>query len=211
MSAENKPGITLAANGPYIVKRLSSLSNQNGPIEIEETIALCRCGKSSNKPFCDGTHAKIGFSTDNTESHLENKCDAYVGQKITIYDNRSICAHAGICTDDLASVFQRKQEPWIDADAASVDEIIALVEKCPSGALSYSIENAEPAMQGGDATIFIAPNGPYVVSSCPELHVTKWGEGALKEQFTLCRCGASKNKPFCDGSHWSIEFIDEEN
>ena len=211
MRKDKKPSISLAHNGPYIVKDLTNFSSQKGSIETEETIALCRCGKSSNKPYCDGTHAKIGFSTDNTETHLDNKVDDYAGQKITIRDNRSICAHAGVCTDNLASVFRMKQEPWIDPDAASVEEIIAVIQKCPSGALSYSLENTENPDQDQEPAIFIAPNGPYVVSGCPDLLDTIWREGASKQQYTLCRCGASKNKPYCDGSHWSIEFTDDDN
>jgi len=211
MSKDKKPNINLVPNGPYIVKDLVNFTSQKGPIKTEETIALCRCGKSSNKPYCDGTHAKIGFSTENTEKHLVNKCDDYAGQKITIHDNRSICAHAGVCTDNLASVFRMKQEPWIDPDAASVDEIIAVIQKCPSGALSYSIENTEKPEQNQEPSIFIAPNGPYVVSGCPDLLNANWREGASKQQYTLCRCGASKNKPYCDGSHWSIEFLDDDN
>ena len=211
MSTENEPGISLAPDGPYIVKGLTNFSSQKGPIETEETMALCRCGKSSNKPFCDGSHVKIGFSTDNTEPHLDNKCDDYAGQKITIHDNRSICAHAGVCTDKLASVFRMKQEPWIDPDAADVEEIVAIIEKCPSGALSFTLENAESTDRNLKPSIFIAPNGPYVVSGCPDLHDANWREGASKQQYTLCRCGASKNKPYCDGSHWSIGFTDEDN
>lgn len=137
MTTVKKPSISLAPNGPYIVTGLEHFSDQNGSINTEETIALCRCGKSSNKLYCDGTHASIGFSSDNTEQHLENKCDEYPGEKITIHDNRSICAHAGVCTDKLASVFRLKQEPWIDADAATVKEVIAVINQCPSGALSF--------------------------------------------------------------------------
>lgn len=219
MSNENKPSIDLAANGPYIVKFLSSFSNQKGMIESKETIALCRCGKSLTKPYCDGTHAKIGFSTENTEEHLADKVDDYAGKNISIHDNRSICAHAGVCTDNLASVFRMKQEPWIDPDAASVEEIVAVIQKCPSGALSFTLEDKESTDQNQEPAIipaifpaiFIAPNGPYVVSGCPDLLNTKWREGASKQQYTLCRCGASKNKPYCDGSHWSIEFTDEDN
>lgn len=210
MSKENKLSINLAPNGPYIVKGLKNFSSQKGAIEADETIALCRCGKSSNKPYCDGTHAKIGFNTDNTEQGLEDKCDAYVGQKITIHDNRSLCAHAGVCTDNLASVFRMKQEPWIDADAAEVAEIIAVIQKCPSGALSFTLENSERSAVNSEAAIFIAPNGPYVVSGCPDMNAN-WRAGASQQQYTLCRCGASKNKPFCDGSHWTIEFTDSDN
>ena len=58
-----KPNITLTPDGPYLVKDLENFANQSGPIETKKTLALCRCGGSANKPFCDGTHAKIGFSS----------------------------------------------------------------------------------------------------------------------------------------------------
>ena len=211
MSSEKKPSITSALDGPYMVKDLKNFANQKGPIETKETMALCRCGGSANKPYCDGTHAKIGFSSAKLEGRVEDKRENYVGEKITIHDNRGICAHAGRCTDSLASVFRLKEEPWIHPDAASADEIIATIQKCPSGALSYSVDDVEHRDRDGEPTIFVAPNGPYVVSGGPDLLDTIWGEAASKEYFTLCRCGGSKNKPFCDGTHWYNKFTDDKN
>ena len=211
VSPEKKPTISPAPDGPYLVKDLKHFANQKGPIETKETMALCRCGGSENKSFCDGTHKQIGFSSAKLEGRIEDKRDNYVGEKITIHDNRGICAHAGRCTDGLASVFRLKQEPWIIPDAESRDKIIATIKTCPSGALSYSIEDVEYGGNGGEAAIFVAPNGPYVVSGGPNLPDTPQGEGASKDHFTLCRCGGSKNKPFCDGTHWYNEFTDEKN
>ncbi len=211
MSSENEPSITPTPDGPYLVKGLRNFANQKGPIETKETMALCRCGGSANKPFCDGTHAKIGFSSAKLEGRVEDKRDNYKGKKITIHDNRGICAHAGRCTDSLASVFRLKEEPWVHPDAASADEIIATIQKCPSGALSYSVDDVEHRNREGEPTIFVAPNGPYVVSGGPDLLDTTQGEGAAKEHFTMCRCGGSKNKPFCDGTHWYNKFTDDKN
>ena len=212
MSSDNRPSITLAPDGPYIVKALSRLSNKKGSIECKETMALCRCGASANKPFCDGTHAKIGFTSARLDERTEDRKQSYKGQKITIHDNRGICAHAGVCTDNLSAVFRMKQEPWIDPGAASVEDIIDTIRHCPSGALSYTVGNIETNDDAGsDPNVFVAPNGPYVVSAGDGLLDTTWGEGASKRQYTLCRCGASKNKPFCDGSHWGVGFVDEEN
>jgi CDGSH-type Zn-finger protein len=211
MGSQKKPNIKPTPNGPHLVNDLKSFANRKGPIETEETMALCRCGGSANKPFCDGTHAKIGFSSEKLEGRVEDKRDNYVGEKITIHDNRGICAHAGRCTDGLASVFRLKEEPWIHPDAASRDEIIATIQQCPSGALSYSIDDVEHRDREGEPTIFVAPNGPYVVSGEPDLLDTPRGEGASKEHFTLCRCGGSKNKPFCDGTHWYNKFTDDKN
>ncbi|VAW51164.1 hypothetical protein MNBD_GAMMA05-1018 [hydrothermal vent metagenome] len=211
MSENEKTTISPAPDGPLMVNELSNLSNQNGAVKTEETIALCRCGKSANKPFCDGAHVKVGFVSENQEKGLSDQCDNYVGKNITIHDNRRLCAHAGVCTNNLAAVFRMKQEPWINADAAETAEIIAVIQKCPSGALSFTVDAKKNVVEYSAAAIFIAPNGPYVVKGCPELNSVSWGEGALQQQYALCRCGASKNKPFCDGSHWSVEFVDEKN
>jgi len=211
MSEDKRASISPAANGPYIVKNITNFSNKKGSIDSEPTMALCRCGQSANKPFCDGAHIGAGFSSENNETLLENKCDEYSGLKITIYDNRSICAHAGVCTDNLAIVFRMKQEPWIDPDAAEVENIIDVIKRCPSGALSYKLSTGEKMSQQENAKVFVAPNGPYVVCGCPDLQDANWREGASEQQYTLCRCGASKNKPYCDGSHWGVEFTDNEN
>lgn len=213
MSEQNnsRPNITPTPDGPYLVKDLENFANQNGPIDTMNTLALCRCGGSANKPFCDGTHAKIGFSSAKLDGRVEDKLENYESEQITIHDNRGICAHAGRCTDGLPSVFRLKQEPWIDVNAARSEEIIAVIGKCPSGALSYSVEGVEHRDREGEPAIFVAPNGPYVVSGAPELLETPRGEGASTEHFDLCRCGGSKNKPFCDGTHWHIKFKDDKN
>jgi len=211
MNSEKKPSITPSPDGPYLVKDLKNFANQKGLIETKEMMALCRCGGSANKPYCDGTHSKIGFSSAKIAGAVEEIRENYLGKKITIHDNRGICAHAGLCTDGLASVFRLKEEPWIHPDAESVDEIIATIQKCPSGALSYSIDDIEHGDQNVEPSIFVAPNGPYVVSGEPDLVDTVQGEGASREHFTICRCGSSKNKPFCDGTHWGINFIDDKN
>ena len=211
MSSDNKSTITPMLNGPYVIKNLNHFTNQNEKIETKETMTLCRCGASNNKPFCDGEHLKIGFTSEKHNDHVEDKRQSYKGKNITIHDNRGICAHAGYCTGELAAVFRFEEGQGIDPDSASVDEIIAIIEKCPSGALNYSIDDEEHIELKGELKVFIAPNGPYVVSGECELLDTTWCEGALHNQFTLCRCGGSKNKPFCDGTHWYINFTDDKN
>ena len=206
-----RPSITPTANGPYLVRGLKDLSSRKGPLETKPAMALCRCGGSANKPFCDGTHAKIGFSSGKLEGRTEDKRLSYQGEDITIHDNRGMCAHSGRCTDALPSVFRLHQEPWIDPKAASRGRIMATVRTCPSGALSYSVDGME--YQGGEKepAIFVSPNGPYVVTGGPELLETVLGDGASSDRLTLCRCGGSKNKPFCDGTHWHLGFKDDNN
>ena len=208
MSADKKakPVITPTPDGPYVVKELENFSAAKGPLECKPTMALCRCGGSSNKPFCDGTHATNGFSSQKLEDRVKDKREDYVKGDLTIHDNRGICAHAGRCTDGLPSVWRLKTEPWIDPEGADDEKIIATIKQCPSGALSYSLQGREHRDHDGDPAIFIAPNGPYVITGGVDLADTVRGEGASTEHFDLCRCGGSKNKPFCDGAHWYRKF-----
>lgn len=211
MNSEERPSIKPTPDGPYMVKNLQRFSNQKEAIDTGATMALCRCGGSANKPFCDGTHAKIGFSSAKLEGRVADKRENYEGGKVTIHDNRGICAHAGNCTDGRPSVFRLKQEPWIDAKAAPAEKIVETIRKCPSGALSYTVDGVEHRDREVLALIFVFPNGPYVVTGGPQLLDTPLGEGGSTEHFTLCRCGGSKNKPFCDGSHWYNDFSDDKN
>jgi len=209
---DSKPTIECAPNGPYIVENLENLQDsKGGRIPTKPVVALCRCGGSANKPFCDGTHSKIGFSGAKLSDGGKDVRKNHVGKKITIHDNRSICSHAGFCTDRLNSVFRLKTEPWIDPGAAPVEEIIETIKKCPSGALSYSIEGIEFKDQDREPMAMVSKDGPYYITGGVELTGEPRGAGASEEHYTLCRCGGSKNKPFCDGTHWRIGFKDEKN
>ncbi len=201
------PTIQCKSNGPYLVKDLELLRNANGErITTESVIALCRCGGSKKKPFCDGTHKTNGFSGERVTDGSADRRESYKGRRITIHDNRAICSHAGLCSDKLASVFRYGKEPWIDPDGAEVEAIVAAVNRCPSGALGYSLEGAEAKPAARAPAITVSKDGPYAVEGGVQLADQRWGEGASTEHYTLCRCGASKNKPFCDGTHWSIGF-----
>jgi CDGSH-type Zn-finger protein len=198
-------------DGPFVIEGLTDLRNRKGPLETQPRMALCRCGESSNKPFCDGTHAKVGFSSAKLDGRPADKRYNYAGSENTIHDNRGICAHAARCTEGLPAVFKLGTEPWIDPNGASASRIREVIKNCPSGALSVTVGGVEHRDGEGDPAVFIAPNGPYVVSGGPELLETPRGEGVSTEHCTLCRCGGSKNKPFCDGTHWHNKFIDDKN
>ena len=204
-----RPTITPTHNGPYRVDDLERLRTSGGELlPVRATVFLCRCGGSRNKPFCDGTHAKIGF-TDRRETRKQiDRRRAYVGREITINDNRAICAHAGFCTDALKGVFASRRKPWIMPDEAGVEEIVATVLRCPSGALSYTIDGIELGDQERQPTISVSKDGPYYVTGGIALEHPKGLHGPSREHYALCRCGHSKNKPFCDGTHWAIEFRD---
>ena len=223
-----KPKIVPLPNGPYYLindmepKIVENLQNSRGePLSTVRGVALCRCGASNNKPFCDGTHGTIGFSSENKDTATSNggniirdKRKSYVGKKITIHDNRKICSHAAECVNNLPSVFRLNARPWIDPDSAGVEEIINTVRKCPSGALSYSLDDVEYKDQNErKPMVTVSKDGPCVVTGGIELigDNIRFGDGASKEHYTLCRCGASNNKPFCDGMHKVINFKDNKN
>jgi CDGSH-type Zn-finger protein len=206
-------------NGPYYyftdfeTKVVDGIVNSRGEemCNLKGT-ALCRCGASDNKPFCVGTHGEIGFSDrKETDGHLDQRVN-YVGKEITIHDNRGICSHVGFCTDSLPSVFKLGAEPWIDPNGASKDEIIKTIEECPSGALSYSLEGVEHRDQEREPLVTVAKDGPYFVTGGIQIvgHANR-AEAVSNEHCTLCRCGSSKNKPFCDGTHWHTGFKDDQN
>ena len=223
-----KPMIRPLPNGPYYLindtepKVVENLKNFKGEsLSTTVGIALCRCGKSKNKPFCDGTHSIIGFSSQNVNLNendtnkltIKNKRRDYVGKEITIHDNRKICSHAKECVNNLPSVFKLGSKPWIDSDGSKMQDIINTVRKCPSGALSYSIDGIEyrDPKEQRDPILTVLKNGPYYITGGIDLigENIEFGEGASKEHYTLCRCGASENKPFCDGTHRTINFKDE--
>ena len=208
MMKVKKISISTALNGPLVVKNLKSLTEANGNIYKEEknVSALCRCGSSKNKPFCDGTHGKINWSSEKKEGRQPRKVDNYKGKKITIHDDRGICSHAGFCTDGLPKVFQMGVEPWINPDAENVGKIIQTIKKCPSGALSYSIDGVLYNKYSEHPEIQITEDGPYFIKGSIELNDADHPES--EEHFALCRCGKSKNKPFCDGQHWYVKFSD---
>jgi CDGSH-type Zn-finger protein len=172
---------------------------------------LCRCGGSKNKPFCDGTHVKKGFTDEKEDDRVPDKLDDYKGKKITIHDNRGVCAHRGYCTDNAPTVFRSGKEPWIDPDGADAEETKKVIKTCPSGALSYTKDGTLYKDQDREPAITTSKDGSYDVVGGPELKDPSGSSTESKEHYTLCRCGGSKNKPFCDGQHWYIKFKDSKN
>jgi CDGSH-type Zn-finger protein/truncated hemoglobin YjbI len=212
-----EPEVRVALHGPYLVTNSKHFTNWLGE-ELPPTpqLALSRCGQSSMKPYCDGTHAETGFSGVKDAKRVSDKRDHYQGHQIEVFDNRGICAHSGFCTDRLASVFRVGQEPFVTPSGARLDEIIQSVRACPSGALSYAMDGVEARHQvdqNRPASIEVSKDGPYRITGALSL-VDEHGsdisraEGSSREHFSLCRCGHSQNKPFCSGMHWSIQFKD---
>lgn len=197
--------IKISKNGPYVVTNLEGLKDIDGCIGRigEPAVALCRCGESKSKPFCDGTHGRIDFSGEKLEERVPRKLDDYVGMEITIHDDRGICSHAGFCTDGLPKVFRMRTEPWIEPNGASFEEIVETIRKCPSGALSYTVNNIKYDEYYDKPEIELAENGPLLVKGSIILEDEDKPE--TTDHYALCKCGHSKNKPFCSGQHWCLK------
>jgi Uncharacterized conserved protein len=205
--------IRVSKDGPYVVTGLSEIkeSTTRNVTVADPAVALCRCGASKTKPFCDGTHGKIAFSGEKSPDRVPRQLDTYVGQEITIYDDRGICSHAGFCTDGLPKVFRMGVEPWIDPDAEVKELIIETIKKCPSGALSYSIDGVRVDTFTDVEALQLDEDGPYHVRGGISLDLGDTPESEQpesKEHCSLCRCGHSQNKPFCSGQHWYEKFVD---
>jgi hypothetical protein len=108
-------------------------------------------------------------------------------------------------------VFTHGRTPWIDPDQAAAEDIVAVINRCPSGALRYTVNGEVGPRHAEPVSIHIRRNGPYEVKGSVALRTSFWCESASREIYSLCRCGASRNKPFCDGSHWRVKFTDEHN
>ena len=219
LQAELERSIRTAANGPYLVTNVERLRDWLGrDLPVRPQLALCRCGASAIKPYCDGSHARVGFSDQKSPDRVPDRRDTYVGLQVTVYDNRGICQHSGFCTDRLATAFRTDQEPFVAPSAGRMDEIIRAVRDCPSGALSYGVDGVEApeAVDWHDQrepAIEVSKDGPYrVTGSLPlrdaDLRDAPRAEGSSREHYALCRCGQSQNKPFCSGMHWYVDFHD---
>ena len=206
-------------NGPYLVANVQRLTDWLGDLLCAPPqIALCRCGQSASKPFCDGSHADSGFTDAKDPDRVPDRRDTYVGQQVTILDNRGICQHSGYCSDRLATAFRVGEEPFVAPSGGRMDELIRAVRDCPSGALSYALDGVE-AREDVDyhgtrePAIEVSKDGPYRITGAIALVGADAGDeprnaGASLEHYALCRCGHSQNKPFCSGMHWYVDFKD---
>ena len=134
----------------------------------------------------------------------------YTNGEITIVWKPSICAHSTICTG-LGDVFNPKARPWINAEGATTEQIAQQIDKCPSGALSYyyNDDKNKPVEMVGDTKVEVSPNGPLLIYGNFTIKHKDGNEEEKHKVTALCRCGASGNKPYCDGSHVKASFTDE--
>lgn len=200
--AEDTPSIEERENGPLIAKNCPRLTDADGnAVEEKPLYALCRCGQSKNKPFCDGSHNDAGFESRGGEPAGRDRVIAYEGTEVTVYYNPLLCSHAAECGRLASNIFNPEQKPWVQPDNGTRAEVEAVVTACPSSALTMSDPGGSPTHLVADTPgISIQKDGPYWVRDIPSPEGPA-GEEASPRKYVLCRCGLSGNKPYCDGSH----------
>lgn len=217
MSDDQK--ITVADAGPYIVSGEIPLTvktpvmSEHGepltwktdpPTGAKDRYALCRCGASANKPYCDGSHTSTEWdATDNAPAGTyEERAKSYGGEGIEMFDDRPICVHAGFCGNKVTNVWKMAAKT---GDSRIRAEAMAMIERCPSGALSYSVDGEviEPDLP---VEVAVIPDGPLWASGRIQVSHADGTELEVRNRVTLCRCGHSASKPLCDGSHKEAGF-----
>jgi CDGSH-type Zn-finger protein len=220
-----RPRVAVQPDGPYfvtgplpVVRRRPIQSEHGEPLTWQTTArlaereryALCRCGQSEAKPYCDGTHARVGF--DGTEHPPAEGYDArattYAGTRLVVRDDRRVCVHAGFCGNRVTNVWKMMSG---DATQDSVvrGQVMAMVERCPSGALTYRLDeegqDVEPELA---AEVGVIDDGPLWVTGSVSVVGSDGQVLEVRNRVTLCRCGESATKPLCDGRHTQAGFID---
>ena len=131
----------------------------------------------------------------------------YTNGELTIVWQPAKCIHAGVCASMLPEVYNPKERPWIKMENANTRELIEQISECPSGALSYFMNDAgEPKKENAEIKAEVLENGPLIIYG--KLKITGAdGKFEIREPTTaFCRCGFSGNKPYCDGAHVKADF-----
>jgi CDGSH-type Zn-finger protein/nucleotide-binding universal stress UspA family protein/nitrite reductase/ring-hydroxylating ferredoxin subunit len=213
------PEITVTPDGPYevagdlpITPKRTITSEAGEPLTWatgdefahDSPIRLCRCGHSTNKPFCDDSHLTVDFDgteTASTEAFFARH-KTYEGPGLTVHRVGSLCEHASFCANKSTDWHQMLPDT---GDTNVRAQVIGMVEHCPSGALVYEIDGeiVEP-----DIPRAISPveDGPLWVTGGVTIGGSNGTPLESRNRVTLCRCGHSKNKPLCDGTHATVGF-----
>jgi CDGSH-type Zn-finger protein len=215
--------VVVTHNGPYRVEggvpliRTAVVETARGePIAWDvgpsfvtaETYELCRCGHSSTKPFCDSTHERIGFEGEETADRgpilQRRQTSEHAG--IVLYDDLSLCAKHGFCRNVRTGVWEMLEE----ADDPNVrNEMIAMVHRCPSGRLVVArAPEQRPIEPELKLSIGVEPSGSLWIRGGIPVVSEDGSPYEVRNRQTLCRCGGSSNKPFCDGTHRNNGFAD---
>jgi CDGSH-type Zn-finger protein len=172
-----------------------------------ERYTLCRCGKSRNKPYCDGAHILQRFNGTETASNepcLENVKE-YLGPELKLTDRRELCVGAAFCVRDAGI-----KNLVVYSDRPGFKEIaIEEAANCPSGRLVVWDKQGNPIEPDYEPSIVITEHknglsGPLWIRGEVEIESADGIIYEKRNRVTLCRCGKSLNKPFCDGSHFDI-------
>jgi uncharacterized Fe-S cluster protein YjdI len=134
----------------------------------------------------------------------------YSNNDITVMWKPDICIHAAKCAKGLPKVFDPKAKPWVNMSGDTSESIIAQVNECPSGALSIEKNNnnmEDKESKKSSLTIQVADKGPYLIKTGCTIIDTDGNETVKDGVVALCRCGASSNKPFCDGAHKNTDVL----
>ncbi len=136
----------------------------------------------------------------------------YTNGEVTVTWKPDLCIHSRICFTGLPEVFDPRQRPWVSLETSTTESIVEQVKECPSGALSYEMKAEDNQEAQSQSTVIeVLKNGPLLVYGTVTVK-KRDGEQVMKNKTTaFCRCGASANKPYCDGTHTRISFNDGEN
>ena len=219
MSSPKK--ITISKNGPYLVtgevpiQKQTIGANAEGEsvawiegesYESAKVVALCRCGHSSKKPYCDGTHSKIKFDGTETASRAPflEQAQLLDGPAYTLADAQGLCAFGRFCDPhgQVWSQVARTNQPTTRA------HFLRQVHDCPAGRLvaldkstGLAVEPALPQSIGVVEDPAQQCSGPLWVRGGIPLTGADGHAYEVRNRMTLCRCGKSDNKPFCNGAH----------
>lgn len=210
------PKIKVSKNGPYLVSGSLPLNediietdNLGTPLKTVsrkkypklESYALCRCGQSQNKPFCDGHHALTKFDgteTADVKEKYEDKAVTINGPKLILKDVPHLCAGLGFCHQGMGTW----DETQNSADPKSKKSATESACACSAGRLTAcektTKKNIEPKLK---PSIGIYQDGPIFVKGGVPVESAGGETYEVRNRVTLCRCGKSGNKPFCDASH----------
>jgi CDGSH-type Zn-finger protein len=216
------PHIRIREGGPYVatgvnIHRKHIEYSEHGepltyrsdpPLDDGASTVLCRCGASANKPYCDQAHRDLDWDPETADcGNYDERSKALEGSTgLTVRDDRSICVHAGFCGTRVSNVWKMASE----TDESTVRlAVINMVEKCPSGALTYRFDGSDDDVEPEYATgVSILDDGPLWVHGGVTVELPDGSVIETRNRVTLCRCGASSNKPLCDGSHKEAGFSD---
>lgn len=205
---EKKDGeIVFTKYSPYMVVDCEVVNEEGTKVETAAVTSLCRCGASKMKPYCDGSHGQVNF-VGQAEERDRKIVMNYKGEGITIHFNPYLCRHSARCVDNLPQVFDTSKKPWVTATAASKEDIIKVIKSCPSGALTYTEGEKHCCAWHNKQRVVVIKDGPLDCEGSIKLKDDQdsLSHLASDDHYSLCRCGESKRRPFCDGTHHDIEF-----